>query len=91
MTDRHTVDTINSDQLDALYADLDRYEEAVGELNEANTGLARRAAQAEAAIARARAVHHQDGANCMACTEDFGRLYASWPCPTIRAINGDQP
>lgn len=30
--------------------DLDRYEEVVGELNEANTGLARRAARAEAAL-----------------------------------------
>jgi hypothetical protein len=54
MTDRHTADTINSDALDQLYADLARYEEVVGELNEANTGLARKAARAEAALARVR-------------------------------------
>ncbi|MFF9271118.1 hypothetical protein [Streptomyces rochei] len=52
MTIRHTVDSITSDALDQLYADLDRYEEVVGELNEANTGLARQAARAEAVIAR---------------------------------------
>lgn len=52
MNDRHRVDTINDDQLSQLYDNLDRYEEVVGELNQANTGLARKAGYAEAAVAR---------------------------------------
>ncbi|MET9813192.1 hypothetical protein [Streptomyces sp. NPDC006355] len=48
-----------------------------------------RAEQAEAAIARVRNLHHQDGDHCAICTTDFGRLNAPWPCDTIRAL--DQP
>lgn len=54
MTDRHSVDTITSDVLDQLYADRDRADEVIGELNESNTGLARQAARAEAALTRIR-------------------------------------
>ncbi|MFG3276205.1 hypothetical protein [Streptomyces luteogriseus] len=50
-----------------------------------------RAEQAEAAVARVRALHYQDGAHCAVCTEDFGRLNADWPCPTIRALNKPAP
>lgn len=53
MTDtRHTADTITDDDLDELYADLDRYEEVQGEMNENAIDLARRAARAEATVAR---------------------------------------
>ncbi|MFM9629398.1 hypothetical protein ACKI10_17445 [Streptomyces galilaeus] len=45
MTDRHTVDSITSDQLDQLYADLDRYEEVQGEMNEHATDQARELAE----------------------------------------------
>ncbi|MFJ6559929.1 hypothetical protein ACIQMV_08610 [Streptomyces sp. NPDC091412] len=54
MTDRIPLDNLTSDQLDTLYADLDRYEEVVGELNETNIELAQRAGRAEAAVARVR-------------------------------------
>ncbi|WP_406188962.1 hypothetical protein [[Kitasatospora] papulosa] len=47
MTDRIPLDDLTSDQLDQLYADLDRYEEVVGELNEANTTLQREAARGD--------------------------------------------
>jgi hypothetical protein len=46
-----------------------------------------RANQAAAAIARVRALHTKDGDHCAICTEDFGRLSAPWPCPTIRALD----
>ncbi|MEV6014704.1 hypothetical protein [Streptomyces sp. NPDC051997] len=51
MTERRTADTINDDELDQLYADLDHYEEhVVGDLNEKNISLARRAAAAETTL-----------------------------------------
>ena len=46
----------------------------------------KRAERAEAAIVRVRDLHYQDGDHCAICTEDFGRLNAPWPCPTIRAL-----
>ncbi|MFI2354725.1 hypothetical protein ACH5AG_08560 [Streptomyces anulatus] len=52
--DRLPLDDLTSDALDALYADLDRYEVVVGDLNEANIGLQRQAARAEATVARVR-------------------------------------
>ncbi|MFE2353441.1 hypothetical protein [Streptomyces parvulus] len=59
MSDRIALDDLTSDQLDQLYADLDRYEEVVGEVNEANTGLVRRAARAEDALSRTRRMAEQ--------------------------------
>jgi hypothetical protein len=50
-----------------------------------------RADRAEAATARVRALHYQDGVHCAVCTEDFGRLNADWPCPTIRALDNPAP
>ncbi|MGQ4733425.1 helix-turn-helix domain-containing protein [Streptomyces sp. Ju416(a)] len=51
---RISLDDLTSDALDQLYADLDRYKEVVGDLNEANTGLQRQAARAAATVARVR-------------------------------------
>ncbi|GGZ83066.1 hypothetical protein [Streptomyces rubiginosohelvolus] len=42
---RIALDDLTSDALDQLYADLDRYEEVVGELNEANIRLQREVAR----------------------------------------------
>jgi hypothetical protein len=70
MTDRHTVDSITSDELDQLYDRVEFY---------------------EAAIARIRAIHYQDGDYCTVCTTDFGRLNATWPCDTIRALGEPTP
>lgn len=61
MTSRHTVDSITSDALDALYEQLDAAEagEAQRQLATAREALASattRAARAEAAVARVRAV-----------------------------------
>ncbi|MFD6553748.1 hypothetical protein [Streptomyces sp. NPDC058398] len=56
MTERIPLDDLTSDQLDQLYADLEHYEEhVVGDLNEKNISLARRAGLAEAALDRVRA------------------------------------
>lgn len=52
MSDRLSIDQITSDQLDELYDDLDRYEEVQGEMNERAIDLTRRAARAEAVLAR---------------------------------------
>lgn len=52
MTDRLTVDSINSDQLDELYDDLDRYEEVQGDMNEQAVRLTRQAETAKAEAAR---------------------------------------
>jgi hypothetical protein len=45
----------------------------------------------QAAIARVRDLHYQDGAHCAVCTTDFGRLNAPWPCDTIRALDAPAP
>jgi hypothetical protein len=46
---------------------------------------------AQAVIERVRALHQRDGDHCAVCTEDFGRLQAEWPCPTIRALDEPTP
>ncbi|MEZ3180743.1 hypothetical protein KYY02_19245 [Streptomyces pimonensis] len=43
--------------------------------------------QVQTALDRVRALHPQEGDYCANCTEDYGRLSAPWPCPTIRALN----
>lgn len=48
MTDRKTASTITDTELDALYNDLDRYEEDLGEMNEAAVDNARYTASVEA-------------------------------------------
>lgn len=91
MTDRIKLGDLTSDQYDELCADLDRYEELQGEMNERAIDLTRRAQLAEAAIARVRALHYQDVDHCAICTTDFGRLSAPWPCPTIRTLDSKEP
>jgi hypothetical protein len=54
MTDRTPLAQLTKAALDQLYDDLDRYEELQGEMNENAIDLTRRAARAEAAIARVR-------------------------------------
>ncbi|MFE0845308.1 hypothetical protein [Streptomyces rochei] len=94
MTDRIPLDSLTSDALEALYEQLDAAEagEAQCQLATAREALASattRGARAEAAIARLRQLHQRDGDHCATCTEDFGRLQAEWPCPTIRTL--DEP
>jgi hypothetical protein len=77
---------------DAVYTRLKphlapHYQHAV----DAAAAAERRAQQAEATVARVRALHQQEGDYCAICTEDYGRLSAPWPCPTIRALDGEQP
>lgn len=53
------------------------------------------AVDAHAAVARVRALHHENGyGNCDHCIdaapdEDFGWYAAEYPCPTIRALDGE--
>ncbi|WP_404974860.1 hypothetical protein [[Kitasatospora] papulosa] len=49
--ERIQLDDLTSDQLDQLYADRDRYEEVVGEMNEKAIDLTRRIAELETAAA----------------------------------------
>jgi hypothetical protein len=95
MSDRHTADTITDDALDALYEQLDAAEaseaqQQLATVREAFAAATTRAARAQAALDRVRALHPQEGDYCAVCTTDFGRLSAPWPCPTIRAI-GEEP
>ncbi len=105
MTGRHTVNTITSDALDALYEQLEAAEagEAQRQLATAREALASattRAARAEAALASARALHRPqpdgsgfpDSQQCGTCSQDGGDGYqylVPYPCPTICAL--DQP
>ncbi|MFC8832327.1 hypothetical protein ACFT8V_03895 [Streptomyces griseoincarnatus] len=96
MSDRHTADTITDDALDALYEQLEAAEESEAQqqlatAREAFAAATTRAARAEAALDRVRALHPQEGDYCAICTTDYGRLSAPWPCPTIRALDGEQP
>jgi hypothetical protein len=101
---RPTASSITDQQLDDLYAEVERMKLLIA-ASESDGHAVRmaaqyaekaiengeRAEQAEAAIARVRALHYQDGAHCAVCTEDFGRLNADWPCPTIRALDEPAP
>ena len=49
----------------------------------------RQATPAEAAIARVRALHQSEYEACSSCSTND--RYQEWPCPTIRALNGEQP
>jgi hypothetical protein len=55
---------------------------------------AQRAHEANAAwkadVDRVRALHYKQGAYCAICTEDFGRLSAPYPCPTIQALDSKE-
>lgn len=85
MTERIPLDDLTSDQLDQLHDDLDRYEEVVGELNAANTGLARQAGRAEAAITQVRALaaRIRQGVPWTANDDDIA-------AHILRALDGDQ-
>lgn len=93
MTDRHTVDSINSDQLDQLYDNLDRAETENAELRDALAHCHEREPRlrAEAAVERVRELHRKatHGDDCVHCA-GFGPAYDNtWPCQTIRAL--DEP
>ncbi|MFE9850282.1 helix-turn-helix domain-containing protein [Streptomyces sp. NPDC005576] len=60
---RVALDDLTSDQLDALYDDLERYEEVQGEMNERAVDLTRRVAELEAQAAEHLAAHEQETAN----------------------------
>lgn len=48
----------------------------------------RQATPAETAIARVRALHRNEYESCAECTHVFS---VPWPCPTIRALDGEEP
>jgi hypothetical protein len=91
MTSRKTLDQMTSNDLDQLHARLDEYRASRRRWMEAAYQDRAAANDAHAVIARVRALHYQDGAYCATCTEDFGRLNADWPCPTIRALDEPAP
>jgi len=107
VTDRHTVDTITSDALDALYNQLAALREvARGYCPHCGRGDAsptaqhweeqkQRADHAEAAIERVRRLHQPTG---VVAAAEFGNPPDcttcgpnTWPCPTIRAVDEDTP
>ncbi|MEE1813679.1 hypothetical protein PUR59_01315 [Streptomyces sp. SP18ES09] len=88
---RHTVDTITSDALDRLYAELEIANAKVAELNRAGDvalsavclmqRVEQRADQAEAALDAVRKLHKRFADDtCFADGE-------SYPCSTIRALD----
>lgn len=85
MTDRIRLDDLTSAQLDQLYADLDRYEEVQGEMNENAIDLTRRAARAEAAIARVRSIPRLPHSSQQ--TGELGRAYTRGWESVISAID----
>lgn len=90
MNDRHTIDTINSDQLDALYDSLDGAETENAELRDALAHCPEREPRqrAEAAVERVRALHvPRDNGTCAARCYSEGMAPEPWPCPTIRALD----
>ncbi|MEV0015414.1 hypothetical protein [Streptomyces tendae] len=85
MTGRHTVDSITSDALDQLYAEIDRLTAELGDYDQ-------RVEEQQAAIARVRAIHREwdaDPGHCAHCQDGMGTPLP-WPCPTTRAL-GEQP
>lgn len=52
------------------------------------TQLAEMHVAASARIKRVRELHRDDYGSCAECTHEYGVPY---PCPTIRALNGEQP
>ncbi|MER5715753.1 hypothetical protein [Streptomyces sp. NPDC002132] len=98
MSDRHTVNTITSDALDALYEQLEAAEETESQrqltvAREALASATTRAARAEAAVARVRALHRDwdaDPGRCAHCQDGMGTPLP-WPCPTLRALDGPPP
>ncbi|MGW5429982.1 hypothetical protein ACWET9_22630 [Streptomyces sp. NPDC004059] len=109
MTDRISLNDMTSDQLDQLYDERDRLRAQLADMTsdrdrwkwyrddaERRVRVQReRADRAEAAIARARALHQPVGV--VAATE-FGNPPDcaicgpnTWPCPTYNAITDDQP
>ncbi|NUS22704.1 MAG: hypothetical protein HOV92_00550 [Streptomyces sp.] len=47
----------------------------------------RQATPAETAIDRVRALHRNECESCAECTHEFA---VPWPCPTIRALDGQE-
>jgi hypothetical protein len=107
VTDRHTVNTITSNALDALYEQLEAAQETESQrqlatAREALASATTRAARAEAALASARALHRPqpdgsgfpDSQQCGTCSQDGGDGYqylVPWPCPTARAVGVPSP
>jgi septal ring factor EnvC (AmiA/AmiB activator) len=93
---RHTVDTITDDALDALYEQLAAAEETelARQLRSADAAFASatfRAAKAEAAVARVRALHTpNEQGNCANRCYSSGIAPQPYPCPTIRALDNPE-
>lgn len=99
MTQRIRLDDLTSDQLDALYEQLDKAEQETTATATAAAHLTSlvldRAERAEAAIARVRALHQCVGVvaaaefgnppDCAICGPNC------WPCSTIRALDEPAP
>ncbi|WP_033307367.1 hypothetical protein RFN58_07010 [Streptomyces iakyrus] len=88
MTERIRLDDLTSDQLAQLYDRLDE----LAEVSATRKRIARRRRdqldQAEAAIARARALHarvlRMEALTCAHCGQ-------AWPCPTVRVLDEPAP
>lgn len=71
---------------DGALADWDALAGAAASTVMAEILRVRQATPAEAAIARVRALHCEEYGSCAECTHESS---VSWPCPTIRALNGE--
>lgn len=102
MNDRHTADTITDDALDQLYAQLAELHQEIAAAGTALTDMARKRNEQMDRADRVRALHQPqhdgsgfpDSQQCSTCSQDGGDGYqylVPWPCPTIRALDGEQP
>lgn len=95
MTDRIPLDHLTSDQLDALYEQLEAAEESESQrqlatAREALASATTRAARTDAATERVRALHHRNEhtGDCEHCSAgDYPNYSVPHPCPTIRALD----
>ena len=75
-----------------------RWRQALDESKAREKKVAERALHAEAAITRVRELHQPfvevdwaEAPYCgtCACVREYGLTYEPWPCPTIRALDGE--
>jgi hypothetical protein len=96
MTDRHTADSINDNDLDQLYTDLAHAQAEAARWAEAESAdvaagsYAGRVEELQTVIDRVRALHRRNEhtGTCEHCSaRDYPDYAVSYPCDTIRALD----
>jgi hypothetical protein len=101
MTNRHTADTINDNDLDQLYRERDAARRVLdpNDLSLVDEMIATvqqhmdRADRAEAALDRVHALHtrNENTDECEYCSaRDYPDYAVPYPCDTVRALDGQE-